>query len=43
MSPGISRYPITLPFDAQEENCMILPLALRALNGVAGIVDYAIG
>ena len=39
----LSRYPITLPFDAPEENCMILTLKPRALHGVAGVVKYAEG
>jgi predicted N-acetyltransferase YhbS len=39
----LSRYPITLPFDAPDENCMILPLAPNALVGVAGRVRYAEG
>ena len=39
----LSHYPITLPFDAPDENCMILPLAHRALDGVAGVVHYAEG
>lgn len=37
----LSRYPITLPFDAPDENCMILALRPRALDGVAGEVKYA--
>ena len=39
----LGRYPITLPFNAPEENCMILPITLRALDGVAGVVQYADG
>ena len=39
----LSRYPITLPFDALDDNCMILPLASHALDGVAGSVQYAEG
>ena len=39
----LSRYPITLPFSAPAENCMILPLRPRALTGVAGVVEYAEG
>jgi len=39
----LSRYPITLPFDAPDDNCMILPLVPNALNGVAGRVQYAEG
>jgi predicted N-acetyltransferase YhbS len=39
----LGRYPITLPFDAPETNQMILPLAPRALDGVAGMVRYADG
>jgi predicted N-acetyltransferase YhbS len=36
-------YPITLPFAAPDENCMILPLTAGALDGVAGRVRYADG
>ena len=39
----LSRYPITLPFEAPDENCMILPLRQGALDGVAGVVKYAKG
>lgn len=39
----LRHYPITLPFDAPDENCMILPLRPGALNGVAGVVKYAEG
>jgi predicted N-acetyltransferase YhbS len=39
----LSRYPIKLPFDAPDDNCMILPLAPHALDGVAGTVEYAEG
>jgi predicted N-acetyltransferase YhbS len=31
----LGRYPITLPFEAPDENCMILPLTPHALVGVA--------
>ncbi len=37
----LSAYPITLPFDAAEANCMILPLTPNALDGVIGQVEYA--
>ncbi len=37
------RDPITLPFDAPDENCMILPLAPHALDGVVGEVRWADG
>ncbi|TGX49211.1 N-acetyltransferase [Sphingomonas gei] len=39
----LSRYPIELPFNAPDENCMILPLRPGALDGVAGRVQYADG
>lgn len=39
----LNRYPITLPFDAPSENCMVLPLTPHALDGVAGTVKYAEG
>jgi predicted N-acetyltransferase YhbS len=39
----LSRYPITLPFDAPHDDCMILPLTSDALDGVAGLVQYADG
>jgi predicted N-acetyltransferase YhbS len=37
----LSRYPIVLPFEASDENCMILKLRDDALDGVAGRVQYA--
>ena len=39
----LSRYPIMLPFEAPDENCMILRLRPDALDGVAGMVHYANG
>ena len=39
----LSRYPITLPFEAPPANCMILSLTSDALNGVSGRVQYASG
>jgi predicted N-acetyltransferase YhbS len=36
-------YPITLPFEAPADNCMILALTPQALDGVAGRVRYADG
>jgi predicted N-acetyltransferase YhbS len=39
----LSHYPIKLPFDAPDENCMILPLKPGALDGVTGCVRYAEG
>ena len=36
-----SEYGIKLPFEAPEENCMILELLEGGLNGVSGIVVYA--
>jgi predicted N-acetyltransferase YhbS len=39
----LSSYPITLPFDAPDQNCMILPLEPHALDGVSGVVQYAEG
>jgi predicted N-acetyltransferase YhbS len=39
----LSRYPITLPFDAPDDNCMILPLTPDALDNVVGRVKYAEG
>jgi len=39
----LRRYPITLPFDAPDENCMILPLKAHSLDGVTGMVRYADG
>lgn len=39
----LSRYPIKLPFDAPDENRMILALRPDALDGVAGTVRYAEG
>lgn len=37
----LSRYPITLPFDAPLQDCMILGLAPGSLDGVQGQVRYA--
>jgi predicted N-acetyltransferase YhbS len=39
----LSRYPIKLPFDAPDGNCMILRLRPHALDGVSGMVHYAKG
>lgn len=39
----LRRYPIVLPFEAPDENCMILQLRPHALDGVAGTVQYAEG
>lgn len=39
----LSRYPIELPFEAPDENRMILPFRQGALDGVAGVVKYAEG
>ena len=37
----MSDYPITLPFEAPSDHCMILPLRTGALSGVRGVVEYA--
>lgn len=37
----LSHYPIALPFNAPDENCLILKLRPGALDGVAGRVQYA--
>ncbi len=39
----LSRYPITLPFHAPDENCWILALQPGALDGAEGVVEYAKG
>jgi predicted N-acetyltransferase YhbS len=39
----LSRYPITLPFEAPDDNCMIFQLRPGALDGLAGRVEYACG
>ena len=39
----LGRYPIVLPFEAPDDNCMILELRPGALDGVAGQVKYAEG
>ena len=39
----LSRYPITLPFEAPADNCMILPLQPHALDNVSGKVHYSDG
>ena len=36
-----SEYSIRLPFEAPEENCMVLELLEGGLNGVSGTVVYA--
>lgn len=36
-----SEYGIKLPFEAPEENCMVLELLEGGLNGVSGTVVYA--
>jgi len=33
-------YGIQLPFEASEENCMIIPLYPNALKGISGVVKY---
>ena len=35
-----SKYGIELPFDAPDENCMVVRLAENALTGVKGLVEY---
>ncbi|MDQ2666183.1 MAG: N-acetyltransferase [Gemmatimonadota bacterium] len=39
----LDRYPITLPFSAPADNCMVLPLSPQSLVGVSGIVEYPPG
>ncbi len=39
----LATYPILLPFDAPEEDRMILALGPSALDGVTGVVRYAQG
>jgi predicted N-acetyltransferase YhbS len=39
----LDRYPITLPFDAPPQDCMILRLTPHGLDGVVGKVEYADG
>ena len=39
----LRRYPVTLPFDAPDENCMIAALVPHAADGLAGRVEYAPG
>jgi predicted N-acetyltransferase YhbS len=36
-----SKYGISLPFEAPEQNCMVIALIENALEGVSGIVEYA--
>ena len=36
-----SKYGITLPFEAPEENCMVIALTKEGLQGVTGMVEYA--
>jgi predicted N-acetyltransferase YhbS len=35
-----SKYAITLPFEVPDENCMIIELISRGLQGVQGKVEY---
>ena len=39
----LGSYPISLPFEAPDANCMITALSPGALDGVSGIVRYANG
>ncbi len=34
------KYDIVLPFDAPEENCMVIELTEGGLDGVSGIAEY---
>lgn len=36
-----SRYGITLPFDAPDENCMAIELVENGLDGINGMVEYS--
>jgi len=36
-----SKYNIVLPFDAPDNNCMVIPLEKNALKGISGKVKYA--
>ena len=36
----MSRYPITVPFEVPERNCMVLALVPNGLGGVSGTVIY---
>ena len=36
-----SKYGITIPFDAPDENCMVIELEDGGLSGVSGMVEYA--
>ncbi len=36
-----SKYNITIPFEAPEENCLVIKLVRDGLNGVSGAVEYA--
>ncbi len=36
----MSRYPITVPFEVPERNCMVLELVPNGLTGVSGTVIY---
>ncbi|MBX2877568.1 MAG: N-acetyltransferase [Saprospiraceae bacterium] len=35
-----SKYDIHLPFEAAEENCMVIALAENGLDGISGMVEY---
>lgn len=34
------KYGIELPFDVPKENCMVIELTKKGLNGVTGMVEY---
>jgi predicted N-acetyltransferase YhbS len=36
-----SKYGIKIPFEAPDENCMVIELVDSGLNGVNGVVEYA--
>lgn len=36
-----SKYDIKIPFDAPDENCMVIELVEDGLKGVNGVVDYS--
>lgn len=35
-----SKYAIRIPFDAPDENCMLIELKLGTLKGIKGVVEY---
>ena len=37
----LSLYPIKMPFEVREENCLIMALCAGGLSGIKGLIEYA--